>query len=52
MYAMWKYAYIRIRNMDYNKKKQEARIETAEMKLLRSVAGYTREDEIRNTKIR
>jgi hypothetical protein len=33
-------------------KKQEAKIETAEMKSLRSVAGYTRKDQIRNTKIR
>jgi hypothetical protein len=36
--------------MDY-KKKQEAKIENAEIKFLRSVAGYTRKDQIRNTKI-
>jgi hypothetical protein len=32
--------------------KGEAKIETAEMKFLRSVAGYTTNDQIRNTKIR
>jgi hypothetical protein len=32
--------------------KQEAKIETAETKFLRSVAGYTRKDRIRNTQIR
>jgi hypothetical protein len=31
---------------------QEAKIKTAEMKFLRSVAGYTRKDQMRNTKIR
>jgi hypothetical protein len=30
-------------------KKQEAKIETAEMKFLRSVASYTRKDQIGNT---
>jgi hypothetical protein len=38
--------YIRIRNLDYNKRKRYVKIETAEMKLLRSVAGYTRKDQI------
>jgi hypothetical protein len=33
-------------------KKQEAKIETAEMKFLRSVAGYITKGQIRNTKIR
>jgi hypothetical protein len=33
-------------------KKQEAKIETAEMKFLRSVAGYTRKDQIKDTKIK
>jgi hypothetical protein len=33
-------------------KKQEARIETAEMNFLRSVAGYKRIDQMRNSKIR
>jgi hypothetical protein len=33
-------------------KKQEARIETAKMNFLRSVAGYKRIDKIRNSKIR
>jgi hypothetical protein len=33
-------------------KKQEGKIETAEMKFLRSVAGYTRKGQIRNTTIR
>jgi hypothetical protein len=33
-------------------KKQEAKIESAETKFLRSVAGYTRKDQITNTKIR
>jgi hypothetical protein len=33
-------------------KKQEAKTETAEMKFLRSVAGYIRKDQIENTKIR
>jgi hypothetical protein len=37
--------------VDYNKK-QEAKIEAAQMKLLRSVAGYIWKDQIRNTKIR
>jgi hypothetical protein len=32
--------------------KQEAKIETAQMKLLKSVAGYIRKDQIRNTNIR
>jgi hypothetical protein len=32
--------------------KQEAKIETAEMKLLRSVASYIRKDQMRNTEIR
>jgi hypothetical protein len=34
------------------KKKQEAKIESAETKFLRNVASYTREDPIRNTRIR
>jgi hypothetical protein len=34
------------------KKKQETKIENAEMKFLRCVAGYTRKDQVRNTKIR
>jgi hypothetical protein len=32
-------------------KKQEARIETAEIKFMRSIAGDTGKDQIRNTKI-
>jgi hypothetical protein len=32
-------------------KKQEAKIETAEMKFFRSVAGYARKDQTINTKI-
>jgi glutathionylspermidine synthase len=31
---------------------QQQKLETAEMKFLKSVAGYTRKDQIRNTKIR
>jgi hypothetical protein len=31
-------------------KKQETKIEIAEMKFLRSVAGYRRKDQMRNTK--
>jgi hypothetical protein len=38
---------IKVRNMDYKKN-----IETAEMKFLRNVAGYTRNDQMRRTKIR
>jgi hypothetical protein len=38
--------------MNYNKKKKEAKIETAEMKIFISVAAYTRKDQIRNTKVR
>jgi hypothetical protein len=40
--------------LDYNNNnnnKQEAKIETEKMKLL-SVAGYTKEDQIRNTDLR
>jgi hypothetical protein len=37
--------------MDYNKKR-EAKFETAAMKFSRSVAGYIRKGQIRNTKIR
>jgi hypothetical protein len=33
-------------------KKQEAKFETAEMKLSRSVVGYTRKDQVRSTEIR
>jgi hypothetical protein len=33
-------------------RKQEAKIETAEMKFLRSTAGHARKGQIRNTKIR
>jgi hypothetical protein len=33
-------------------KTQEAKIETAEIKFLRRVAGYTRRDQIKNNKIR
>jgi hypothetical protein len=33
-------------------KKEEAKTESAEMTFLRSAAGYTRKDQIRNTKIR
>jgi hypothetical protein len=35
--------------LNYNK--QEAKIGTAEMKSLRSVTGYTRKDQMRNTEI-
>jgi hypothetical protein len=41
--------------LDYNAKKKQRwgdKTETAEMKLLWSVAGYTRKDQIGNTKIR
>jgi hypothetical protein len=34
------------------KKKQEEKIETAEIKFLKRVAGYRRKDQIRNTEIR
>jgi hypothetical protein len=33
-------------------RKQEEKVETAEIKFLRSIAGYTRKDQIRNTKIK
>jgi hypothetical protein len=33
-------------------RKQEANIETAEMKFLRNVGDYTEKDQIRNTNIR
>jgi hypothetical protein len=39
--------------MDYNKKiKTGAQIETAEMKFLKGVAGYTRKEQMRNAKFR
>jgi hypothetical protein len=38
--------------MDCNKKKLEAKIETSEIKFLKSVAGYRWKDQIRNIKIR
>jgi hypothetical protein len=38
------YTYIRIRNIDYNKK-LEAKVETAEIKFLRNVAGYVKKDQ-------
>jgi hypothetical protein len=34
------------------RKKQEAKVETAEMKFLRSAVGYKRKDQVRNAKIR
>jgi hypothetical protein len=38
--------------MDYNKKKPEEEIETAQIELLRSAEGYTGKDQIRNANIR
>jgi hypothetical protein len=32
--------------MGYNKRKKEAKIKTAEIDFMRSVAGYTRKDQI------
>jgi hypothetical protein len=34
------------------KRKQESKIETAKMKYFSSVAGCTRKDQVRNTKLR
>lgn len=44
-------AYKWIRNLNNNKTEQEPKTETAEIKLLRRAADYTRKDQIRNTKI-
>jgi hypothetical protein len=37
--------------MHYNEKKRKAKIEAAERKFLKIVAGYARKDQIRSTKI-